>query len=119
MQRAVDAQYTGVGKIEVEIRTHRLCPKVQLPLIGRSQRDGKVGIQEGERLLLVAFLEIDARVFRLDIRETRSTAGVQLARGRIWDVRCLHQNRSKVPAPIGAADKIQTGLVELDAGDFQ
>ncbi len=33
MQRAVDAQHAGVGKIEIEIGAHRLRPEVQLPLI--------------------------------------------------------------------------------------
>jgi len=42
-----------------------------------------------------------------------------LARGCIWDVRRLHQNRSKVPAAIGFANKVQTRVVEMDAGDFE
>jgi hypothetical protein len=107
MQRAVDAQHAGVGKIEIEIGAHRLRAKVQLPVISRSQRDGKVGIQERERLLLVALLEIDARVFRLDIGKARSAAGIALARGRVWDVRRLHQNRSKVPPPLGSRTRFK------------
>ena len=60
-----------------------------LPLIARSQRDGEVGIQERERLLLVALLEIDTRIFRLDIGEARSAAGIALAGWSVGDVRGL------------------------------
>ncbi len=102
MQRAVDAQHAGVGKIEIEIGAHWLRAKVHFPLIAGIQRDGEIGIQERERFLLVALLEIDARVFRLDIGKARSTAGITLAGGGVWDVRCLDQDRSKVPTPIGA-----------------
>ena len=42
-----------------------------------------------------------------------------LARGSIWDMRCLHQNRSKVPTAIAFPDKVQTGVVEMDTGDFK
>src|ERR1700677_363753 len=118
MQRTIDAQHAGVRKVENEIGAHWLGAKVHLPRILRSQRDGEVGIQEGERFFLVAFFEIDARVFRLNIWKARSTASMALARGGIRDVRCLQQNRSEVPNPI-ALDKVQTGVVEVDTGDFK
>src|ERR1700677_2815767 len=114
MQRTIDAQHAGVRKVENEIGAHWLGAKVQLPGILRSQRDGEVGIQERERFLFVAFFEIDARVFRLDIGKARSAAGVALASGGIWNVRCLHQNRSKIPTAIPFPDKVQTSVVEMD-----
>src|ERR1700733_5462411 len=109
MQCPVDAQHASVGEVENEIGSYRLRSKVQFPGILRSQRDGEVGVQERERFLLVAFFEIDARVFRLDVGETRSTPGVALAGGSVWNVRRLHQNRSKVPASIAFPDQVQTG----------
>src|SRR5271170_1195907 len=119
MQGAVDAQHAGVGKVENQVGAHRLRAKVEFPRVLWSQRDGKIGVEERERLLLVAFLEIDARVFRLNVGKARSAAGVALARRGIWDMRCLHQNRSKIPTPIGFPDEVQTGVVEMDTGDFK
>src|SRR5271156_445191 len=119
MQRPVDAQHAGVRKVETQIGAPRLRTKVQLPSILWSQRDGEVGVQERERLLLIPFFEIDARVLRVNIGKARSAAGMALARRRIWDVRRLHQHRSKVPTPIGFPDEVQTGVVEMDPGDFK
>src|ERR1700733_10118976 len=119
MQGAVDRKHAGVRKVENQVGAHRLGAKVEFPRILWSQRDGEIGIQERERLLLVAFFEIDARVFRINIGKARSTAGVALARGGIWDVRRLHQNRSKVPPAIGFPYQVQTGIVEMDTGDFE
>src|ERR1700744_1113535 len=106
MQRTVYPQYARVSQIKIEIGAGGLGAKMHFPVVAGSQRDGEVGIQERKRLLLVSLLEIDPGIFRFNVRETWSAAGIALAGGSIGNIRRLDQNGTQVPLPIGVADEI-------------
>jgi len=101
-----------------------LCLKADVPLLGRGQPEGEVGVGEGVGHLFVAELEVDAGAGGFYVGEARGGAGLALVGGGGVGVRGLHEDVLQVPAALGVAHDVETGAgavfvdLEADGGDL-
>ena len=109
----------GIGKREIDVRAHGLGGEAELPFVGIFQPYRDVGIEEGEGQLLIAVLEVDARVGGFDIGEAAQAADDGAAGRRLLCTRSLQQHGGEVPLSARSPLEIETGLIERNAGDFQ
>src|SRR5882757_9464958 len=119
MYAAAHLHLAGVGEGEIDVGTHGLGGKAQLPLIRIFQPYRDIGVEKGEGQLLSSMLEIDAGVVGFDIGEAILAPGSRASGRRLLRARGLQQHGGEVPLSVRAAFQVETGLVERDTRDLQ